>query len=167
MIHSTVTGQVGNGVSAVPIWMPSPPSCPARHRMQSLPCRDARAGFPGTGACPWHYRAFLTWFPSHGLMLTDDHPLEAFCTYHGRQLPAQIPPSIATCAVLPSFQCSLHVLQPSPALSLQCPVLDHTHCRLTAVRCSTWAEPTSTNGTVPHTFPWMIDHHQDFREERW
>lgn len=93
MVHSMLTGQVGNGVSAVPIWLPSPPPCPARDRMQSLPCTGARAGFPGTGARPWHYRASLTRFPSHGLMLTDDDPLEDFCTYRGREQPAQTPPS--------------------------------------------------------------------------
>lgn len=100
MIHSMVMGQVGNGVSAVPVWLPSLPPCPARDRMQSLLCRDARAGFPGTGACSWHYRAspHMVSIPS---MLTDDDPLEVFSTFHGRQQLAQTPQSKVFINLLP------------------------------------------------------------------
>lgn len=78
------------------------------------------------------------WFPSHGLMLIADDPLEAFPNYHERQQPAAQPPQSSVFMNLPpvqfapSFWTNLHVLHTSPALSLRCQVLDHTRCRLAA-----------------------------------
>jgi len=73
--------------------------------------------------CTW---LLHTRFPSHRLMLVADEPFEAFPDFHERHQPeAQTPQLTVVMNVLPvrfppSFWTSLHVLNPSPALSLQC-----------------------------------------------
>lgn len=107
-----VMGQVGNGIPvsngiAVPLRLPSLPSCPGRDRRHSLQCkallcRGAR-GHASLG--PEHVPGITglpsMWFPSHGLMPIDDDPLEAFCTCHERQQMAQTPQSTVFINLLP------------------------------------------------------------------
>lgn len=122
-------------------------------RRLTRPLRDLPFSFLclSTRPCTW---LPPIWFPSYGLILIADDPFEAFPNYHERQQPAaQTPQSKIFMNLLllatPSFWTNLNVLHPSPALSLQCQVLDHIHCRLAAARCNaTWAMPPSADGAT-------------------